>query len=676
MEQQKNYFVIDVIPLTRISAARQPFFSYTHSSPISSGTLVSVPFFRRSIEGVVIGSRDSWQHSGNFKLKAINKIIQESFVSEKQLELAKFISDYYLLPLGLTLKAFTPKPTKERARTAIIKNPQLKEITLTSEQEHAVANITSAESKKFLLFGPSSSGKTEVYIHAILELLKQDTDAQFLILIPELTLSDQAIERYGAHFSDQQQLAILHSKLTKGEFFTNWQKIQNGQARVIIGTRMAVFAPFKNLSLIVIDEEQDPSYKQWDGSLRYDARTVCEKLSQIHGASLVIGTATPRIESFFKTQDGIYTLLKLPNLSINGKTVKNATAEIVDMRKERWTDFKGKTKPNYSCISRQLQNEITYALTNRLQSVLFINHQGMNSFTVCANSDCKEVLRCPNCQRTLIYGNDGEYSCLHCSHKSGAFPTCKKCHGTAFRNIGLGTQVVQREIKKLFPQARVLRYDAAEAKTAGGYQKVYEAFKNNQFDILIGTQMITKGWDLPKVALIGIIDADALFTIPDFFTDERAFQNIVQASGRTARIGSTFPGRIIIQCYDPLNQVIQLAAEKNFEAFYDKQIEQREALSLPPFGLIVKLIYSDSNKSKVDKETEKAFELLSASGFDSNVRISEPHEPLVSKVRSKFKKQLIIKVRGKNAELPDNLKNIIKKFGNGWIIDVNPISIV
>lgn len=676
MEQHQINFIVDIVPLTRISAARQPFFSYTFNKPLTPGTLVSIPFFRRSVEGVVIGNRNKSEHTGNFKLKAINRVIQESFVNEKQLELAQSISDYYLLPLGLALKSFTPKPTKERSKDHILKHLTLKEIVPTDEQASAVANIASHKNQKFLLLGPSSSGKTEVYIHAILKMLEQNNDAQFLILIPELTLSDQAIERYGAHFGNQEKLAILHSKLTKGEFFTNWQKIKNGQARIIIGTRMAIFAPFKNLSLIVIDEEQDPSYKQWDGSLRYDARIVCEKLSQIHGASLVLGTATPRIESFFKTQTADFVLLKLPNLSINGKTVKNASAEIVDMRKERWTDFKGKIKPNYSCISRQLQNEITYTLSNKLQTILFINHQGMNSFTICANAECKEVLRCPNCQRTLIYGNDGEYSCLHCSYKSGAFPTCKKCHGTAFKNIGLGTQTIQREIRKLFPQARVLRYDGAEAKAAGGYQKVYKSFKNGNYDILIGTQMITKGWDLPKVALIGIIDAGALFTIPDFFTDERAFQNIVQASGRTARIGSIFPGKIIIQCYDPSNQVIQLAADKNFEAFYVKQLEQREALSLPPFGLIVKLIYSDSNKAKVEKETSKAFEILSACDFNPHIRISEPHDPLVSKIRSKFKKQLIVKVRGQKAELPDNLKQAIKKLGSGWIVDVDPISIV
>ena len=318
MAKEKSKFIADIVPLTRIPLTRNQSFSYLSDEKLTPGTLVSVSLFRRKVEGIVLGAKDDFKRVGGMELKKVEKVLEENFLDKKQIELAKFISDHYISPLGIVIKCFVPKRMKSRIRNqeAGIMNEK-KNITLTKEQQLAVEQISNfkLKIKKFLLYGPSGSGKTEVYIHSILKLREKNPDLQFLILVPEQTLTPQAVERYGEYFPAE-EIGVLSSNITRGQFYQNWQRVKSGEAKIIIATRTGVMAPFNNLGLIVIDEEQDMSYKQWDMNPRYDARKVAEKLAEIHKAKIIRGSATPSIESYCESQKNNYKLLTLPYLQI------------------------------------------------------------------------------------------------------------------------------------------------------------------------------------------------------------------------------------------------------------------------------------------------------------------------------------------------------------------------
>jgi primosomal protein N' (replication factor Y) len=671
--------IIDVAPLTRISLSGNQTFSYLYDEEIKNGSLVSIPLFRRKVEGIVLKNRSNFLREGNIELKNIEKIIELDFLNKNQLLLAEFMADYYFSSLGTVLKLFVPKRVKARNSQLAIRNSQLeavKKIILTKEQSAAVKKITKKnnlpagrQDRQFLLFGPAGSGKTEVYINSILALRKQNFDFQFLILLPEIMLVPQAIQRYGAYFK-KEEIAVVNSKISKGKLFDYWQKVKSGEIKIIIGSRMALFLPFKKLGLIAVDEEQDISFKQWDMNPRYDGRKVVEKLAEIHEAKIVFGSATPRVETFFKAEKKEYHLVKLPPLRIPEVKFSSPDVFLADMRKERWKNRDGQS--NLSCISKKLQFEIAYILKNKLQAIIFVNRQGMSNFSVCV--DCKTVLRCPNCDRSLVYDNEGFYACLHCSYKTSIIPQCSKCGGVSFKNIGLGTQKVEREITNFFASARIARADSQTMKKAGAEEKIYQDFSLGKIDILIGTQMISKGWDLPNVALIGIIDADNLLAQPDFLASERAFQHIAQLAGRTNRPNALFKGTVVIQTFNPENYFFKSVLENNIENFFKKELSERENLLFPPFGKIIQLIFQDNNLEKVNKECKKIYDSLKKI-TNENVKVSEAHLPLVPKIRGRFRKQIILKIGQKQKNIPNEITKIIKHLASNWIIDVDPISI-
>lgn len=694
MEERPQKFIIDVAPIARLPLSRQQFFSYLCERDLPVGTLVSIPLFRREIQGVVLDSRPDFERVSGYELKNVSAILAENFLTEGQLLLAQKLSDHYLTSLGVVLKHFLPKRVQARnsIQNTIYKIQQNPKIVLTAEQLNAVDTISNTkyniQDTRYLLHGPASSGKTEVYIHSILKLREKNPEKQFLILLPELTLTPQALERYGAYFKTN-EIALLHSKLGKGEFYQTWKRIQSGEAKIIIATRIGIFAPFQDLGAVFVDEEQDMSFKQWDMSPRYDARLGAEFLAEHFGAPIVFGSATPRVESFYRTTTGELKLLKLPALpaSIMGRAKTTPDIEVVDMRKEKWTDFAGKKKPNHSLLSTRLQAEISYALSQNLQTILFVNHQGMSAFSVCSN--CKAVLKCPKCERALIYDQSGGYNCLHCNFKESIIPFCKACGGVVFENIGIGTQLVEREVKKLFGAVKVARLDSTSAKKPGALNEIFENFAQGNVDVLIGTQMITKGWDNPRVELVGIIDSDSLFTNPDFLTDEKAFAHILQVAGRTGRVGTPYPGHVIIQTFDPMRKILQKVAVRDSKSFYEKEIQQREDLRLPPFGKLIKLSYKDAMKTKVEKEALVVYEKISAIlSKTEGISITEPYDPLVSKIRGKFIKQMLLKTGpginplftsndSHNCESvwPTELIKLLGSLSTNWSIDVDPIQI-
>lgn len=669
MEKPSKH-IIDVAPLIRLPLGKMQAFSYLHEAEIPAGSLVSVPFFKRNVEGIVLGNRQDFERFGNIRLKPINKIIYEKFLTEAQLKLGNFLADYYFAPLGLALKQFVPKimSNVKRKSSGVIK-AAVKDIKFTEEQLE-VANKISSGNSKFLLFGPASSGKTDVYIHSMLEIKKDDVDAQFLVLLPDIALVSQAVERYGAHFPAD-EMAVLHSEISKGKFFSAWEDIRSGKVRIVIGSRLAIFAPFKNLKLVIVDEEQDISHKNWDQSPRYDARTLAEKLSEIDGAKIIFGSAAPRVETFFRSQKKEVELLKLSSLP----GIVSLRCEMVNMRFKKADHARKKSRRPWSFISQELAAEITFNLKWKRQIVLFHNRRGMSAFSVCAN--CNEVLRCPRCQRALVYQDDGSYHCQHCAHKTSLFPKCSACQSLKFKNVGFGTGAVEREIKSLFPDARVIRADASSLKKTNAKQKLFEDLTARKFDILIGTQTVAKGWDLPNVGLVGIIDADQLLQIPDFFSNERAFQLLSQAAGRTGRSGSKFRGSVVIQTYNPENFVIRSAAENNYSAFFGKELAEREMLNLPPFTTIIKLIFQDNSPERTIKTCDDAFRIISEFFRDlPEVTIVPPHAPLLSNIRGRQRMQILIKISKKyigDSRRP--IKNLFAKLGRGWIIDRDPISV-
>lgn len=683
--EKKKAEIVDIIPLVRMPLMRNQSFSYLSAEKVAAGDLVKIPLFKRQVEGVVLGQRPDFPRLGNIELKKVISILEPGLLDTKQIALAQFIAQHYFAPLGLVLKSFVPKRVKSRSANRVAQNrvAQIgksigKKIILTNEQRIAVDEISKRHAKyqiqntRYYLYGPAGSGKTEIYAHAMRELSQKDPEAQFLVLVPELTLTPQAIERYGNYFAAE-EIVSIQSGLPKGTFYTNWKKIKSGEAKIIIGSRMAVFAPFKKLRLIAIDEEQDMSFKQWDMTPRYDARRVAEKLAELHSARIIFGSATPSLENYYRAANGQLQLLQLPALKLPGKREGGLPETLlVDMRKERWKNNQS-GPANLSPLSRKLQSEISYALNNGLQIVLFINRQGMSSFSVCAA--CKTVLKCPDCDRALVYEQRGFYKCLHCAYQTSIMPSCAKCKGLIFTNIGLGTQKVEREILDRFPTAQVARADNQTMQLPGAQEKIYREFSDGQFDILIGTQMISKGWDLPNVALIGIIDADNLLSVADFSASIRTYQNIVQVSGRTGRPNSKRRGVVLIQTFNPDNFVFKAAAERDFPKLYAKEITEREGLFYPPFGQLIKLIFQGLDNQKVKAETERVYELFEQAAIPK-VSVAEPQEPLIGKVRGNFRRQIIIKIKSaENSDFSSELRSIINSLPAGWLIDVDPISI-
>lgn len=682
MPKKSKKFILNVVPLTKIPLTNIQSFSYLSETKLPSGTLVSIPLFHRKLEGIVLESRSDFERLGNIELKKIEKVLKEDFLDQKQIGLAQFISNYYISPLGVVMKNFVPKRAKTRGSKYKVESTKKnilasKKIKLTGEQKEAVKSISNIKYKmpraKYLLFGPAASGKTEVYIHSILEFKKQNKDFQFLILVPEKTLTPQAMERYGAYFKSK-EIVLLSSNLSGGQYYSGWKKIKSGETKIIIGTRMAVFAPFKKLGLIIIDEEQDMSYKQWDMNPRYDARTCAEKLAEIHKCPLVRGSATPSVESYWRATNKDLQLLKLSELKLEKGNFLKAkgslpSAILVDMKKERWANLLDGRRGNYSCLSKKLQTEIAYALKYHQQIILLINRQGMSAFSVCVA--CKTVFKCPNCERALVYGREGFYKCAHCGHKSEIIPKCVHCGGIIFRNVGLGTQKVEKEVASLFPSARIIVADAASSREKDFHNKIYSAYSQGEADILVGTQMISKGWDLPRVSLVGIIDTDNMLSYPDFSNQEKAFQIISQVSGRINRPDAKFGGTVVIQTFQPENPLIKSAAERNYGTFYAREIEERKLLNLPPLGRMIRLIFQDYSPKKIEKEMARVYEILNKI---PKIKATQPHSPLLLKIRGRFRSQIVIKIR--REKIPKKLEKILEKIPSGWIIDVDPISII
>lgn len=560
------------------------------------GKIVEIPLRKKNIRGVIYRIHSN---KPTYATKEIISIVENApHLNELQLFLLEYISKYYLCPFYKTLKLFIPAQFFTKKKITIkeaeeIKLPSAyKPFNLTSEQTKALEGIYKAEAKTILLHGITGSGKTEVYRRLTEEIIKNGE--QILILIPEISLTPQTVNNFEKQFGNN--IAIIHSQLSAKKKQDYWLMIKNGYTKIIIGSRSAIFAPFQKLGMIIIDEEHEDSYKQ-EQNPRYDTRNIAEKISEFLKIKLILGSATPSLESYFKAQNKEFELLSLTERVQTDYLTTLPLVNIVDLREEL-------KKKNFSIFSDLLFEKIKEKLSKNEQIILFLNRRGAASAVICR--ECGHTSKCPHCEIALTYHRkiqlenqiyDAER--LICHHCGKIFPLpkrCVNCQGVYIKYIGIGTQKIEEEVKKLFPQAKVLRADRDTVKKEDDFKNIFTQFKNHEADILIGTQMIGKGLHLPKVNLVGVILADLSLTIPDFRSSEKTFQLLTQVAGRAGRESST--GEVIIQSYMPEHYAIQAACQHDFKTFYEKEIQIRQEHNFPPFANLVKLTLSDKDKEK------------------------------------------------------------------------------
>jgi len=525
-------------------------------------------------------------------------------------------------------------------------------------------------SSSFLLHGVTGSGKTEVYLQAITHALEQGKGA--IVLVPEISLTPQTVERFKARFSSgplQTLVAVLHSHLSAGERHDEWHKIRQGRARIAIGARSAIFAPVEPLGLIIVDEEHEHSYKQEEAP-RYHARDVAIVRGQMEGAVVVLGSATPSLESYYNCGKGKYTLLQLPERADDKKM---PVVRIVDMRQ---TVRAGKGTPIFS---PQLKEAIARRIEQKEQVILFLNRRGYSTSLQCPL--CGFVAQCPNCSVSLAYHRQEQKLCCHiCAHVEPVPSACPndKCRNPAIRYAGLGTQKVESTLAKLFPHARVVRMDSDALKRKEDYRRILGDFRVGKIDILVGTQMIAKGLHFPNVTLVGIIYADLALHQPDFRAGERTFQLLTQVAGRAGR--GDIEGEVVVQAFTPFHPSIQFARRHDFEGFYQQEIEFREQLKYPPFGRIALLTLKGRNEEKVKFSADYLkHELEKALGGIKDLVLAGPAPAPLERAETYYRYQIMLRAQ-RMASLSQRLAVLTRSLSLpedvSLAVDIDPVDLM
>ena len=536
---------------------------------------------------------------------------------------------------ALAEKGWALRTEKRLLRNSYDRQAEWKEtLQLTSEQEQAVLKIRASLDhfaspcpQEFLLQGITGSGKTEVYLRAADYALRQGR--QVLVLVPEIALTTQIVQRFQAWFHNE--VAVVHSKLSQNERGDVWYKMRTGEANVLIGVRSAVFAPFKNLGLVIMDEEQENSYKQEERPA-YHAREVARCRCNNNGAVLLLGSATPSLETYYRAVSGGIGHLQLTFRP--GNSVLPAV-DVVDMREEL-------AQKNFSVISRKLRREIVAAVHAGQQAVVLLNRRGYSTFVMCR--DCGETLTCPHCAVSLVYHADEQV--MRCHYCGNTYPiplTCPDCGSRRIKFFGSGTQKAEQEISQM-PGVRVLRMDQDSTATKLAHEEIIGRFVKKEANVLLGTQMVAKGHDIPDVTLVGILAADSALNLPDFRASERGFSLLIQAAGRAGR--GDKPGRVVLQTYDPENEVINFAKKQDYETFAKRELAQRKVLLYPPYGKIIKLTVIDKNEKKAwELGDEVALFLRNRCEMEKwgRTEIMGPFPSGVAKVRDLYRINIVVK---------------------------------
>lgn len=558
----------------------------------------------------------------------------------------------------------------------VIRNPlknknikQTNKLKFTEEQEIAytkVANtIEKKEYKKYLLYGVTGSGKTEIYLQLIEKVINEGKSA--IMLVPEISLTPQMINRFIERFG-KDIIAVLHSKLSVGERHDSWERIENGDARIVIGARSAIFAPVCNLGIIIIDEEHDSSYKS-EMAPRYNAKEVATQIAKYNNIPLLLGSATPDIVTFYKAQNEDIELLKLSKRA-NNSSLPNV--QVVDLKQEL-------ANGNRTMISVKLYKLIQENLKNKKQTILFLNRRGFSTFVMCR--DCGYVAKCKNCNISLTYHKKEEkLKCHYCGYEEEIHKICPECGSKKIKYFGTGTQKLELEINKIFPTASTIRMDIDTVTKKNSHEEILEKFNKDKIDILIGTQMVVKGHHFPNVTLVGVVSADGSLNIDDYRASERTFDTLVQVAGRAGR--ENLQGNVIIQTYNPDNYSIQYAKKQNYDEFYNVEIKLRNQLRYPPFCDIIMFGISGEVEEKVSKTAEKLYKNLKERIEQEEItaNVLKPLPAPIDKIKNRYRWRIIIK-----AKVNDKLIDIINeclynkellKNNSRIIADINPTNMM
>lgn len=570
------------------------------------------------------------------------------------------------------LNSVIEKGAAQYIQEEVYRDPYTKDIVqtdflkLTSEQQEALTKIKQAMAQRraetFLLHGVTGSGKTEVYLQAIQQTIADGKEA--IVLVPEISLTPQMTERFKSRFGEQ--VAVMHSGLSVGEKYDEWRKVQQQKVKVVVGARSAIFAPFKNLGLIILDEEHESTYKQED-SPRYHARDVAIWRGQYYNCPVILGSATPALESYARAKKGVYTLLTLEN---RAKNQALPTVQIIDMREQLQAG-------NRSMFSMPLMEAMQERLRKKEQSVLFLNRRGYSSFVLCR--DCGTTVQCPNCDISLTYHRYQEkLKCHYCGYDEYVPNACPQCQSEHIRYFGTGTQKVEEEIYKLFPEARVLRMDVDTTKQKGAHEKMLDAFGAGEADILLGTQMIAKGLDFPNITLVGVLSADTSLHLPDYRAAEKTFQLMTQVSGRAGRHDK--PGEVFVQTYTPEHYAIELSKEQLYTPFYEREMHTRHQAGYPPYYYLALVQVSHEDVVMAAEYAGRVAEYL-RSNLSFNVSVIGPTTASISRLQNRYRYQCLIKYKIE-PNLISVLLQLIKLYRSEWIkkgimltVDLDPMMI-
>ena len=716
---------------------------------ITAGWRVTVPFGpRNKVDGFVIRVYEGDPNDFEFALKSIiSAIDDEAWFTEEMMSEATWMADFYLCPLSFTMSLFMPGDKSRKVlpiyeniyklnpkynidelikslnknSTAKIKflnllknnvkltndnlrenkisavtvkmfkdlgiveverkrilrdsysgiKPNKKDIDLTDEQELAIdtvaESIKSDRQQGFLLYGVTGSGKTQVYI----EITKRvrEFGKRAVILVPEIALTGQIVYEFKRHFKD---LIVLHSQLSVDERGDAFHRIRNGEVGIVIGARSALFTPINNVGLFVLDEEQDYSYKQNEAPY-YHARVVAEQFAKFHNAAIVFGSATPSLDTYYRAKSGELTLLKLSHRVKNNQL---PTVECVDMRAEL-------KNGNKNVLSRSLQRLLQNTLNNNQQAILLLNRRGYSTFVMCR--ECGEVIKCHDCGMPMVYHTDGKIRCHHCDLEEIPPDICPKCGSRYIKYFGSGTQRLEQALKIALPNARILRMDKDTTSKKLSHQKMINQFKNHEYDILFGTQMVAKGHDIDNVTAVGILSADSSLNIPDFRASEQCFMLITQTAGRAGR--ADLKGKVVVQAYNPEHEAVIFGCQQNYDGFCNYELPIREEMSYPPFTRLIKLIFTGKNEYKVKSKAQAFVDSFQAE-FYKNDEITNPHSTfcihnsaltvgptpaIIAKYKDTYR--FIVLIKTKNLEeVIDFLRSYELHICNDVIIDIDPSS--
>ncbi len=650
------------------------FFTYEVGDlNVNVGDRVIIPFGTKTKEGYVFDISSECNLPADVEIKKIVGRAEFGHLNSEIIRTASWMKQRYAITYYDAINLFVPngKPPKEGKEKEPYKNLESsyeRPTELTTEQKKACVTINaSIELGKrdiFLVHGVTSSGKTEVYMEAIEKCLEKGKTA--IMLVPEISLTRQTIERFSGRFG-KENIAILHSKLTPRERFDEWTRLRTGKAKIAVGARMACFAPLDNIGLIIMDEEHEATYKA-DMTPKYETVDVAAKRLMFYDGVLILGSATPSVVSYQRAKDGIYKLIEL-------KERYNKTplpvVETIDMREEL-------KNGNRTIFSSALYNYISSALENKKQVILLQNRRGYSNFVSCR--DCGSVIKCDECGISLTYHKANEsLVCHYCGRKFPVPKTCPTCKGKHIKYFGIGTEQVEEEVEKLFPNAKLERLDLDSISNRTELDRILDSFEKHETDILVGTQLVAKGLDFDNVAVVGVISADTTLNIPDFRSSERTYQLITQVAGRAGR-GSE-QGRVVVQTYEPGNFVFKACENNDYNAFFTEEAKLRGFMDYPPFGDIICVNFTSDNDqaSMTTAERCEAY-MRTALGNEGKGRILSPKLSTHFKGKDAFRHYIILKCpkgeRNKYVYYLDEFSKIIleERINCNVNIDVNPYS--